>query len=122
MRVTTVQSTTLATVIYDEAREVLQLEFLSRALYQYSGVPREVHEALLSAPSKGRYFNQAIRGRFPFARISPSPSPEPEVPAPDRASEEARNDTVAGLAAGARSPTLSRLAGETRHGSFLTPR
>ena len=66
MRVTTVQSTTLATVIYDEAREVLQLEFLSRALYQYSGVPREVHEALLSAPSKGRYFNQAIRGRFPY--------------------------------------------------------
>src|SRR5262249_61856297 len=85
MRVTTLQSTTLATVIYDEAREVLQLEFLSRALYQYLGVPREVHEALLSAPSKGRYFNKPIRGRFPFARISPAPSPGPEVPAPDRA-------------------------------------
>ena len=84
MRVTTVQSTTLATVIYDEAREVLQLEFLSRALYQYSGVPRPVHEALLSAPSKGRYFNQAIRGRFPFVRITPSPAPGPEVPASDR--------------------------------------
>jgi KTSC domain-containing protein len=74
MRVTTVQSTTLTTVIYDEAREVLQLEFRSRALYQYWGVPRRVHEALLGAPSKGRYFNQAIRGRFPFARISPSPA------------------------------------------------
>ena len=82
MRVTTVQSTTLATVIYDEAHEVLQLEFLSRALYQYSGVPREVHEALLSAPSKGRYFNQAIRGRFSFARISPSPSPRGPKPQP----------------------------------------
>jgi type VI protein secretion system component VasK len=77
MRVTTVQSTTLATVIYDEVRAVLQLDFLSRALYQYSDVPQEVHEALLSAPSKGRYFNQAIRGRFPFARISPSPAPGP---------------------------------------------
>jgi len=75
-------------VIYDEARQVLQLEFRSRALYQYWGVPREVHAALLGAPCKGRYCNQAIRGRFPFARISPSPAPGPEVPAPDRASVE----------------------------------
>jgi len=46
MRVTTVQSTTLATVIYDEAREVLQLDFPSRASYNIPGVPREVTEAL----------------------------------------------------------------------------
>jgi hypothetical protein len=85
MRVTTVSSTTLATLVYDEAREVLQLEFRSRAIYQYWGVPRLVHEALLRAPSKGRFFNQAIRGRFPFCRISPSQAPVPEVPAPDRA-------------------------------------
>jgi KTSC domain-containing protein len=76
MRVTTVQSTTLATVIYDEAREVLPLEFRRRALYQYGGVPRRVHEALLGAPSQGRYFNRAIRGRFPFTRISPPPAPD----------------------------------------------
>ena len=85
MRITTVPSTTLATVVYDEAREVLQLEFRSRALYQYWGVPRAVHEALLDAPSKGRFFNQAIRGRFPFCRLSPSQAPGPEVPAPARA-------------------------------------
>ena len=85
MRVTTVSSTTLATVVYDEARQVLQLEFRSRALYQYEGVPQAVHEALLGAPSKGRFFNQAIRGRFPFGRISPSQAPVPEAPAPDRA-------------------------------------
>jgi hypothetical protein len=85
MRVTAVQSTTLARVIYDEAQEVLQLEFRSRAIYQYGGVPRQVHEALLGAPSKGRYFNRAIRGRFPFRRISSSPAPVPEVQAPDRA-------------------------------------
>jgi hypothetical protein len=84
MRVTAVSSTTLATVVYDEAREVLQLEFRSRAIYQYGGVPRAVHEALLAAPSKGRFFNQAIRGRFPFRRISPSQAPVPEVPPPDR--------------------------------------
>lgn len=85
MRVTAVSSTTLATVAYDEAREILQLEFRSRAIYQYGGVPRAMHEALLIAPSKGRFFNQAIRGRYPFCRISPSQAPVPEVPTPDRA-------------------------------------
>lgn len=69
MRVATVESSTLATVAYDEARERLQLGFCSRAVYRYFGVPATVHQALLSAPSKGRYFNHAIRGRFPYRRI-----------------------------------------------------
>ena len=67
MRVTNVESTTLATVAYDEARELLQLEFRSRATYQYFGVPAALHQGLLDAPSKGGYFNRFIRGRFPYS-------------------------------------------------------
>ena len=70
MNVIAVESTTLATVAYDEARELLQLEFRSQAIYQYLDVPAIVHHALLGAPSKGSYFNQAIRGRFPYKRVS----------------------------------------------------
>jgi hypothetical protein len=70
MNVTAVESTTLATVVYDEAREMLWLEFRSRAIYEYFDVPASVHEALLCAPSKGSYFNLAVRGRFRFNRIS----------------------------------------------------
>ena len=83
MRAATVESTTLATVAYDEARELLQLEFCSRAVYQYFGVPAAVHLALLGAPSKGRYFNQAIRGRFPYCLIPDwdAVSPDAVVPA-----------------------------------------
>jgi hypothetical protein len=69
MCVVTVESTTLATVAYDEARELLQLEFCSRAVYRYFSVPAAVHAALLAAPSKGRYFNQTIRGRFSYRPI-----------------------------------------------------
>jgi hypothetical protein len=69
MRVATVESTTLLTVSYDEAQALLQLEFCSRAVYQYFSVPAAVHQSLLAAPSKGRYFNQAIRGRFPYRLI-----------------------------------------------------
>jgi hypothetical protein len=68
MNVFEVKSTTLSTLAYDDAHEILQLEFRNRAVYRYLGVPAQVYEALLSAPSKGRYFNQAIRRRFPFLR------------------------------------------------------
>jgi hypothetical protein len=67
MNVTAVESTTLATVAYDDGRDLLQLEFRSRAVYQYFGVPASVHAALLRAPSKGSYFNRVIRGRFPYS-------------------------------------------------------
>ena len=64
MRVAAVESATLATVSYDDARELLQLEFGRRAVYQYFSVPASVHQSLLDASSKGRYFNEAIRGHF----------------------------------------------------------
>ena len=69
MKTAAVQSATLAAIGYDEARGILQLEFRNLAGYRYFEVPSAVYEALSVAPSKGRYFNQAIRGRFRHARI-----------------------------------------------------
>jgi hypothetical protein len=82
VRVATVESSTLATVAYDEARELLQLVFCSRAVYQYFGVPGAVHQALLGAPSKGKYFNDAIRGRFPYRLIPDFDTVPPDAEAP----------------------------------------
>ena len=84
MCVVTVESTTLATVAYDEGRELLQLEFCSRAVYLYFGVPAAVHQALLAAPSKGRYFNQTIRGRFSYRPILDSDSVRRNAEMPTR--------------------------------------
>jgi hypothetical protein len=86
MNVTAVESTTLATVAYDEARKVLRLEFRSRAIYEYFGVPSAVHGGLLRAPSRGSFFNQAIRGQFPYSRVSAMQwkAPAAETPAEDR--------------------------------------
>ena len=69
MRVASVESTTLAMVGYDENLKRLQLGFCSRAVYLYFGVPATVYEGLLDAPSKGRYFNRTIRGRYPYRQI-----------------------------------------------------
>jgi KTSC domain len=69
MRVATVESATLAMVGYDENLKRLRLEFCSRTVYLYFGVPAAVYQALLDAPSKGRYFNGTIRGRYPYLQI-----------------------------------------------------
>ena len=70
MRVVAVESSTLAAVGYDAGEEILELEFCSRDVYQYFGVPGAIHRALLSAPSKGSFFNRRIRGRFPYRCVS----------------------------------------------------
>lgn len=70
MNSTVVESAALATVAYDDVRKLLLLEFRSRAVYQYFGVPPTVHKALLQAPSRGSYFNHVIRGRFPYSLVS----------------------------------------------------
>ena len=85
MNSSVVESTTLATVAYDDVRELLQLEFQSRAIYQYFGVPPAVHQALLQAPSMGSYFNRVIRGRFSYAVVCHA-----HVGVPDQARRVAR--------------------------------
>jgi hypothetical protein len=66
MKMNTVESATLAAIGYDDTRGILQLEFRSRAIYRYFDVPAPVHEGLVAASSKGRYFNGAIRGKYRY--------------------------------------------------------
>lgn len=70
MRVVAVESSTLAAVGYDAGGQLLQLEFRSRAVHHYFDVPATVHRALLSAESKGSFFNRSIRGRFSYRQVS----------------------------------------------------
>jgi hypothetical protein len=70
MNVITVESTTLSTIAYDDARNRLQLEFCSGAIYPYFDVPAAVHADLLRATSKGTYFHRMIRGRFAYTRAT----------------------------------------------------
>ncbi|MFH0178294.1 KTSC domain-containing protein [Streptomyces cacaoi] len=65
-----VSSSNLRSVGYDPANGVLEVEFKSGAVYQYSGVPEGIHSALISAGSKGQYLHRAVIGTFPCQRIS----------------------------------------------------
>ena len=62
MNITAAESTTLATVGYDDAHELLQLEFRSGAKYRYYGVPAAVHEALLRAPPRAVRYPRGAGG------------------------------------------------------------
>ena len=66
-----VHSSLLATVAYDDQRAILKVEFRDGATYQYAGVPLRIYQDLLRADSKGAYFNQHIRGLFPYSMLHP---------------------------------------------------
>ena len=40
--------------------------------YKYFGVPEFIYEALRDAGSRGRFFNQSIRGKFECRLVDPS--------------------------------------------------
>lgn len=66
---TPVESTSLASIGYDRATKLLEIEFRSGAVYRYLAVPEAVHRAFMTADSKGRYFAQHVRGRYDFQRV-----------------------------------------------------
>jgi lysyl-tRNA synthetase class 2 len=69
MTITVLDSTSLRTVGYDAERQLLQVEFHNRSIYQYFEVPATVYQELMQAPSKGAYFNRSIRPRFDFVLV-----------------------------------------------------
>ena len=56
-----IESSGLVSVGYDEASETLEVEFPSGTVYRYYEVPKELFEQLMTAPSKGQFFNSEIR-------------------------------------------------------------
>jgi len=65
MRLDTVESTMLHAVGYDPDLHVLEVIFNTGGIYLYRDVPPDVYEGLLSADSKGEYFHEVVRDRFP---------------------------------------------------------
>jgi len=56
-----VSSATMSSVGYDLEVRTLEIEFASGEIYQYLDVPEEIYRGLMTADSKGRYFNLVIK-------------------------------------------------------------
>jgi hypothetical protein len=59
----------IRSVGYDVDRGILEVEFHSGSIYQYSGVPEHEYKGLVSASSKGRYLNTHIKDRYTYIKV-----------------------------------------------------
>lgn len=64
-----VESTAIREIDYDAERAKLLVRFASGERYVYAGVPVQVCRAFIQADSKGRFFQQRIRDRYPYNRL-----------------------------------------------------
>lgn len=64
-----VSSTDLRSVGYAPESNVLEIEFNSGGIYQYSRVPASVYQGLMSAASHGKYFHAHVKNAYSFQRI-----------------------------------------------------
>lgn len=69
MERTPVTSSDILSVGYDPDQEILEIEFIRGAVYQYSGVPIAVYEGLMSADSKGKFFHVNIKNTYAFVKL-----------------------------------------------------
>jgi hypothetical protein len=64
-----VKSSDLKSIGYDDASQILEIEFHSGGIYQYSKVPPSVFNELVQAASKGKYFHKCIKKSYGAKRI-----------------------------------------------------
>lgn len=63
-----VSSSNIASVGYDESSQILEVEFLDGAVYEYYDVPEHVYQELITASSVGRYLAQRVKNVYGFSR------------------------------------------------------
>jgi hypothetical protein len=70
MKRLSVISSVLRSVGYDDLTLRLEVEFDNGSVYEYRRVPTEVYAALMSANSKGNYFDTVIRPSYSCRRLA----------------------------------------------------
>ena len=64
-----INSSTIRGVGYDAGKQVLEIEFSSGSIVQYSGVSPEVYRQFVNAPSPGSFFQDKIEENFSSRRV-----------------------------------------------------
>jgi hypothetical protein len=61
---TSVKSRILQSVGYDESTKILEIEFHTGLVYQYSAVPPKVYADLMHSEEIGKFFSERVRPKF----------------------------------------------------------
>ena len=64
-----VNASTIRSAGYDAAKRVLEIEFTSGSIVQYSGVSQEIYWQFVAAPSPGSFFQDKIDENYPQQRV-----------------------------------------------------
>jgi hypothetical protein len=64
-----VNASTIRSVGYAAGKQLLEIEFTSGSIVQYSGVSPEVHRRFTNAPSPGSFVQDQIDEHFPSRKI-----------------------------------------------------
>lgn len=65
MKMVTVNSQAIRAVGYDARSRRLKILFTQGHDYDFCEVPPQLYEQLMTAPSKGRFYNDNIKDRYP---------------------------------------------------------
>jgi len=64
-----VSASNIRAVGYDAGKQLLEIEFSSGSIVQYSGVSPEVHRRFISSPSPGSFYQDQIDESFPSRKV-----------------------------------------------------
>ena len=64
-----VESSALATIGYSRRLRALEIEFRNGATYRYLDVEPTLYRTLMKAPSKARFYDQNIRGKYRWLHV-----------------------------------------------------
>lgn len=65
-----VPSSVIASFHYDKINSKLEIRFVSGVRYNYANVPVNIYEEMKKSKSKGVYFNQKVKDKYEFKRLS----------------------------------------------------
>ena len=63
-----IESEAIDEIAYDEERSTMFVRFAHGGWYSYFAVPKRVYEEFIAAESRGRFFHDRIRPRYPYHR------------------------------------------------------
>ena len=63
-----VDSSNIEAIGYDNDAQELHVRFLSGTSYIYHGVPRQIFDDLMQAPSKGSFLNREVKGVYQYSK------------------------------------------------------
>jgi hypothetical protein len=64
-----VVSSNISSIGYEPISFILEVEFLTGAIYHYFGVPEQVYVQLMAASSHGTFLAQYVKNSYAYTRI-----------------------------------------------------